>query len=177
MAKVRFAFYKAQKGDWFGNAIAGYTGFFNWIWNGFKKQPNYCHVEIGLFFDGQWNWYSSASRNADGTNGTRWITEAELFKHPERWDMFEATSDRSEEEMKQTCIEELGKPYDWYGIFGFMTPFGQVNYRDKWYCSEISQYVFTGKWIKRISPVAFFSFIYKKIIRQVDVPVIASLKQ
>jgi hypothetical protein len=162
MEKVRFAFYKAQKGDFFGHAISGYTGFFNWIGSGFKKQPAYSHVEIGMFIDGAWKWYSSESRNDDGTNGTRWIPEEKLFKHPERWDIFEVDAVRSIEDMFITCGLEVGKPYDWSGIVGFVTIFGQVNERSRWYCSEICQYVFTGKWIKRISPIALYGILKDK---------------
>ena len=153
---VKFAFYKPQKGDWFGNMIAGYTRIFNW------SARNYCHVEIGMLIDGVWKWYSSASRNADGKSGTRWLTEEELFKHPERWDVLEVPAIRPLQDMIDTCNKELGKPYDWLGIFGFVTITGLENQRNKWYCSEICQYVYTGKWIKRVSPERLYELVNKK---------------
>jgi len=162
MGIVRFAFYRPSslgKDPW-GNAIGYYTGFFNAVGSLFTGKgwrfKNYCHVEIGIFIDNKWNWYSSASRNADGTNGTRWIDEKTLFKNPDRWDVYEVTAKRSTEEMVETCKAELGKKYDWSGIFGFVTIFGLINEKDKWYCSEICNYIYTGKWINRISPDALY---------------------
>jgi hypothetical protein len=147
---IKFAFYKAQKGDFWGNLISGYTGIFNW------KTPPYSHVEIGLFIDGKWIWYSSSSKRVNGQDGTRWILNEDLLKHPERWDVYEVEELRPIEDMRKTCIEEHGKPYDWAGIMGFATLFGQLNLKKKWYCSEICHYVFFGKWKKRISPKRLF---------------------
>lgn len=157
MEKVRMAFYKAQKGDFWGNLISGYTSIFNW---GVKE---YCHVEIGFLIDSQWKWYSSASKNTNGTTGTRWLTEKQLFEHPERWDVYEVEAVRPVADMIKTCEEECGKPYDWPGILGFATPFGQLNPRKKWYCSEVCNYVFFGKWKKRVSPKKLYSLIKKRI--------------
>lgn len=150
METVRLAFYKAQKGDFWGNAIATYTGLFN------KGLPPYCHCEVGLYINNNWKWYSSASRNWDGTNGTRWITEERLFKNKYRWDIVEVAIDRDIFDMYNLCVNEINKPYDWLGIMGFVTITGQVNSRNKWYCSEVCNYIITGKWMKRISPKALF---------------------
>lgn len=158
METIRMAFYKPTKGDFWGQLIAGWTGLFN------LGQPRYDHVEIGFFIDKKLEWYSSASRNEDGKSGTRWIAEEKLFKHPERWDVVDLKALRPISEMIKTCEEELGKPYDWYGIFGFITPFGKINAKDKWYCSEICNYVFFGRWQKRVSPTRLFSKIKKHII-------------
>ena len=159
MVKIRLAFYKAQKGDFWGNLIAGYTSQFN------AGVPAYCHVEIGFLVDEIWKWYSSASRNWDGTTGTRWIEAERLFKYPERWDVYEVEAMRPAEDMVATCAEECGKPYDWAGIVGFATPFGQLNPKKKWYCSEICYYTFFGKWKKRVSPKRFFRKIKPLIVR------------
>ena len=121
METVRFAFYKPQKGDWFGHLISGWTKIFNW------GSPQYCHVEIGFFIAEKWVWYSSSSRNDDGTSGTRWITNDNLFKHPERWDVFEVKAIRPISSMIDTANVECGKPYDWSGIAGFITLTGNVN--------------------------------------------------
>lgn len=153
---IRFAFYKPQ--DFFGWMIAGWTKIFN------PSVPAYCHVEIGFFVDNEWRWYSSVSRNADGSSGTRWITKAELFKHPERWDVYDVKPARDMWEMIDTCDKEVGKKYDWAGIAGFVTLFGQLNQKDKWYCSEICHYVFFGKWEKRVSPERLYHEILTYIV-------------
>lgn len=164
MAKMRGAWYKPQKGDWFGHLISGYTRLFNW------GSPEYCHVEVGIEKDGKWLWYSSASKNSNGTTGTRFLEEPVLFQHPERWDVYEFEALRSADDMLKTCYNELGKPYDWAGIFGFATIFGQLNAKGKWYCSEICQYVFTGEWVKRISPERFFALVKAKCPGMVKIP-------
>ena len=150
---IKVAFYKAQKGDIWGNMIAGWTS----LWA--RKVPAYCHCEIGFLINGEWHWYSSASKNTNGTTGTRWLSNDVLFEHPERWDVYKVKEAIPIWEMIEICDNECGKPYDWFGVAGFALPFGQLNLRDKWYCSEICNYVFFGKWKKRISPKG----MYKKI--------------
>lgn len=151
---IKIAFYKAPKGNFFGSLISGWTS----IWS--RNTPAYSHVEIGIPNEkGKYKWYSSASRNIDGTTGTRWIDESVLFKHPERWDVYNVVNYRHNKDMLKTCTDECGKPYDWIGIAGFAIPFGNLNFKSQWYCSEICHYIFFGKWKKRISPKGF----YKKI--------------
>ena len=148
--KVRLAFYKTQKGDWFGGLITWWTGIFN------RKTPPYSHVEIGFFADGKWQYYSSSSRNPDGTNGTRWVDQDTLLRNRERWDVYVVNPIREQNDMIKDCNYELGNKYDWLGIFGFATLFGQINSKQKWYCSEVCHYIFFGKWRKRVSPKRFF---------------------
>lgn len=159
MNKIRLAFYKARFGDWFGMFIAGWT----WIPN--PTTPAYCHVEIGLPIDGQWQYFSSTTRNrSEGdlkSNGTRWIAEKDLFNHPERWDVYEVDllRGRSVEEAVELANSLLGSPYDWLGIAGFATVFGLINDKTKWYCSEVCWFVFSGQWTRRISPRGMFARI------------------
>lgn len=162
MIKIKIAFYKPEARDFWGNLIANYTGMFN------PNVPKYCHCEIGFprpSGEAGYNWYSSASRNWDGTTGTRWVDEKTLFKNPQRWDIYTVESLRSIEDMLAICNKEIGKGYDWYGIFGFVTLFGQINSKNKWYCSEICHYIFFGKWMKRVSPIAFYVEIRDRIIK------------
>lgn len=154
---IKIAFYKAQKGQWFGNVITGWTSLFAW------KTPPYSHCEIGIPVDGKYMWFSSASKKTNGRTGTRWIAESVLFEHPERWDVYEVANYRSPSAMVSTCLAENRKSYDWPGIVGFALPFGQLNLKSQWYCSEICYYVFFGSWKKRISPKGF----YKKIKRYI----------
>ena len=130
LENIKIAFYKAQKGDTWGNLVAWYTSIYN------QKVPPYCHVEIGLPVDGVYRWFSSASKNTNGRTGTRWMKEAILFKHPERWDVYEVAAYRPIESMFKTCVAEDGKSYDWAGIAGFATPFGQLNLKKQWYGSR-----------------------------------------
>lgn len=153
---IRIAFYKPQ--DVWGYIIAGWTKIFN------LKSPLYAHVEIGFLIDGEWMWYSSASRNFDGTTGTRWIKNNQLLKSPERWDIYNVNPVRIQHDMITTCDAENGKAYDWAGIAGFATIFGQLNQKNKWYCSEICYYVFFGEWKKRISPEGLYAKIKSRIL-------------
>jgi len=167
METVKFAFYKPQ--SLWGRLIARWTGLFSW------GTPSYSHVEIGFKIDerfkewfaaqgieveiGEFIYYSSASRNTNGTTGTRWLTGKALLEHPERWDVYEVESLRSIEYMINSCDNELGKPYDWLGIYGFATILGLLNHKNKWYCSEVCYWIFFGVWKKRISPIALFAKI------------------
>lgn len=144
---VKFAFYEPKWNDFFGQAIAWYTRLFNW------GAKNYSHVEIGLKINGEWAWYSAASKaDKPDTTCTRWISPAKLFVHPERWNIIEVYAQRPYLDMIETAEAEKDKPYDWSGIFSFIEPFSSLNNKNKWYCSEICEYVFYGKWTRRISP-------------------------
>lgn len=156
--KIKVAFYKAPKDDVFGNFISTYTGIFN------RGLPPYCHCEIGMECDGLWRWYSSASRNWDGTTGTRWIDEARLFKNPDRWDIFTIDVPGNVDDVITFCEKEKGKPYDWLGIYGFTTVFGIPNARNKWYCSEVCNNAIFFAWKRRISPKGLFVKIEPYII-------------
>jgi len=147
--KIRVAFYKYDK-KMPNAAISAWT----WLFNPFT--PSYSHVEIGVHPVNSWNYFSSTNR--DGANGTRWISSKKLFKHKERWDVYEIEV----KDIKKIIARAdtiLGRPYDWLGIAGFATLFGLLNSKMKWYCSEACYYVLTGKRKKRISPRRFYSYI------------------
>jgi hypothetical protein len=153
MEKIRFAFYRAQFQSVWDDVIAAWTGVFN------PFTPPYSHVEIGFFIDGRWKYFSSASRNADGSNGTRWIDGDILLKNSKNWDVYELTAPRPISEMIKTANNILGCKYDWWGIAAFATIFGQLNEKTKWYCSESCHYIFFGLWKKRVSPRGLFTEI------------------
>lgn len=157
MEIIRFAFYKPPKGDFWGQLISLWTGLFNW------GTPGYSHVEIGFRIEGKWEYYSSASRNTSGESGTRWLDEETLFKNPDRWDVWSVEAIRPQADMIADCNAELGKEYDWLGIYGFTTLFGLINSADDWYCSEICYYIFFGRWRKRVSPRRLYSEIHSYI--------------
>jgi len=147
--KARVAFYKHTKK--IHNAIISL-----WTWPFNLKTPPYSHVEIGI--PGEEGWIYFSSTNRDGAHGTRWISEENLFKHKDRWDVYEIDVVYIEA-MVIRANGMLGSQYDWAGIFGFITPFGLINSRKKWYCSEACHKVLTGIWKRRISPRRFYSYI------------------
>jgi hypothetical protein len=156
METVKLYFYKASWLKIVDAIISGWT----LPWN--IGTPSTSHVEIGFKSSGGYKCYSSTTRNrgkeGENVNGTRWISEKDLLKHPERWIILEKKYPESQvNAMIERCHEIEGLPYDWCGIFGFATITGQlINDKDKWYCSEAVNYVLTGQWNKRISPRRFY---------------------
>lgn len=147
--KIRAAFYKYNKK--FINA-----GISCWTWPFNRKTPAYSHVEIGIEIEDRWKYFSSTLRG--GAKGTRWIKEKDLFKHPERWDVYEfEVSDDTDIIAMANKITPRG--YDFWGLSGFIIPFGLINSKKLWYCSEACYYVLTRIWKKRISPRRFYSYI------------------
>lgn len=150
--KIRVAFYKYNK-KFINAAISIWT----WPFNIFT--PGYSHVELGIFFEDGWKYFSSTTRG--GAKGTRWIKSADLFKHPERWDIFEIEV-YSVDVIVDRANAVLGQPYDFIGLFGFVLPFGFLNKRNKWYCSEVIILAITGIWKKIISPRRLYSYLKKE---------------
>lgn len=148
---VRIAFYRHNK-KILNMAISAWT----WIFNPFT--PGYSHAEIGFKLPQGWEYFSSTNRG--GAKGTRWILPHLLFKHRERWDVYEIEVD-SIEDMLKRARRSKGCKYDWLGIFGFITPLGLINSKKKWYCSEVCYNILVGIWKKRISPRRFYSYIKK----------------
>ena len=142
--KVKITFYKNNK-KLLNFLISAWTWPFN-----IGTKP-YSHVEIGFFIKGEWKYFSSTLRNK--AQGTRWISTEELFKHPERWDIYsKECPDENISKMLQRVVSIKGKKYDKLGLVGFVTITGLINDKKKWYCSEAVFYVLTSMWKKRISP-------------------------
>ena len=150
--KVRQAFYKYNKKPL--NLLISL-----WTWLPNLKTPWYSHVETGIIIEGEWKYFSSTMRG--NSTGTRWIKAETLFKHPERWDVIEFEVPEGTDIIKRTN-GIIGRGYDRAGILGFVLPFGFVNNKLKWYCSEACYFVLTGEWLKLISPRRFYSYIQKK---------------
>ncbi len=151
--KVRLAFYKHNKSI-VDKLVVSYTKLFT------HKTPPYSHVELGLFINSKWSYFSSTLR--DNSRGTRWISEERLFKHPERWDVYEYDSYKTKGHMLLLIEELIPASYDFLGIFGFVTLFGLVNDKTKWYCSEACWKVLFY-WRKRISPIRMYSELKGKL--------------
>ena len=159
--KIRVAFYKYNK-KFFNAGISAWT----WLPNMFT--PAYSHVELGVKPAKDWKYFSSTLR--DGAKGTRWIPPAKLFKHKDRWDVYEIDVDASVDDIMDRANNILDLPYDFAGLTGFVAPFGFSNKKSKWYCSEACYKVLTGVWKKIISPRRFYSYIkkfFKKSIKKV----------
>jgi len=150
--RVRFAFFNYNK-----KKVNAIISIWTWLFN--PKTPHVSHVEQGFLLGGEWRYFSSTTRGND--KGTRWISAKGLFRHPERWEIIEIEVEHTNE-MISRANSIVGLPYDWLGISGFATPFGLLNKKLAWYCSEACYFVLSGKWKKRISPRRLYSYINKK---------------
>ena len=151
--KIKIAFYK-DIGKPINFTLSSYTGIFTW------GVPSYSHVEIGFFINGEWKYFSSTMR--DGAKGTRWISSKDLFKHRERWDVYDYEAKKDQEEMLSRIRSIIPAKYDMWGILGFVTPLGLVNSFKAWYCSEACWYVLF-EWMKRISPKRMYKLLKKDL--------------
>ncbi len=159
--KIRHYLYKAfSKGskpvDW---VLGAYVGLHPVNWG----KPAYSHVEIGFERpDGTFLCFSSSSRSTvGGKGGCRFITEEDLLKHPERWDVYEeVVCEKTYQGVLKRAKAADGLPYDWKGIAGFV-PFGwKIDDKLKWYCSEICHAVRMA-FRKRVSPTLWATWVKK----------------
>lgn len=111
--------------------------------------------------------FSSTTRG--DAKGTRFIPANELLHHPERWDYIEVECDNVQE-VYDWCKSQVGRKYDYWGLFGFFSPIN-IQHSQWWYCSEIIARAANlakrlGKLIlklyKRISPRRLASKLAKK---------------
>ncbi len=139
---MRFAFYKAEYGDWLDKLIAWYT-----------RGP-YSHVE--MFFEKDNICFSSSPR--DG--GTRWKTIPDI-KTSGKWVIVD-TPYVDENKLKIKCNAQLGKKYDWFCIFfNFVIPF-DIHDPKRWICSEIcAKLVLKLKYAFKFSPNSLFKEVTK----------------
>jgi len=158
MTKIKIAFYKDISKP-INFILSEYTGLFNW------GTPQYSHVEIGIFIDCEWKYFSSTLR--DGAKGTRWISPKDLFKHPERWDIYKYYSNKTEKEISNRIKTITPSKYDLWGLLGFVAFGGLTNSFKAWYCSEACWFVLF-EWKKRISPKRMYKLLKKDLVK-VDV--------
>lgn len=168
--RVRRAFYKANWRHPIDILIAGWTWPFNIFHKPIFALKFFSHEEIGFVIGGEWRYFSSSvrkRRDNDGNvvDGTRWMSGKTLFKHPERWEVYER--DYSEEKVKsmiRLATSEENKGYDKLGVCGFLTLTGQLlNNKFKWYCSEVCRYIASlGVWMKRVSPIKDWKLIMRE---------------
>jgi len=166
MSKVRLVFYKAKFPD--GSIVDDLISWWTYLPN--IGTPPYSHSEIGIEIDGVWCYFSSTTRNrvkdSKKSNGTRWINGNVLLKNTDRWDVYDYDADYVPDKILERADSCLGLKYDWLGIFGFLTPFSAINDKNKWYCSEVVNFVLTGVWKKRISPRKLYK-VNKRLLKKV----------
>jgi hypothetical protein len=154
-----------------GNIISLYTKPFNW-----NTPPEY-HTETGFFVNGGL-WFFSSVMGI----GTRWISAGELLVNSDEWNIYAEIykNPKDVEDMIDRSNDELGKGYDYLGLAGFGSIlyglsllFKQtkrqisilakaVNREFLWYCSEVSNYVTSGKWLRIVSPRRYTIIIKRR---------------
>jgi hypothetical protein len=109
---MKIAFYKGS-GTIFDKLIR------LWTWS------KYSHVE--LVADNIW--YTSSPRD-DG------VVKREIDYDPDHWDMFELNIHKNKE-IIDFIDAEMGKRYDWLGIFLSQIIKLNIHNPNRWFCSEI----------------------------------------
>lgn len=120
---MKIAFYLAKYGDKFDK----WTSWITW--------GKYSHCEL-VFSDNVW--CSSSPR--DG--GVRFKS---IDFAPEHWDFVDlakkyqwsaSVTNSFESIIKSWCEIQIGRPYDWNGIYAFALPFMFRQKKHSWFCSE-----------------------------------------
>ena len=145
---MELMFYHAKYGDWKDKVISW------WTWG------PYSHTEI-RFPDGQC--FSSSVR--DGQQ----VRFKKIEVDPEHWTILQLPLEETPE-IRAYCDSQLGKKYDWLGIFGFAL-FKEydagINNPKKWYCSEICAEILRHLgWTDiphKVSPNKLFKLVSAKI--------------
>jgi len=177
--KIRFLFYRASQERWniVGHAIALYTALLPMNWGNWKYW--YSHVEVWFpdyppkgngCDENMWTYPKFLDAGEDGygrfgeqfmgecfssttrgdAEGTRFIPANKLLKHPERWDYIECECDKVQE-VYDWCKTQTKKKYDYWGLFGFLSPFN-IQDKKKWYCSEVAARII---WKLNILPILY----------------------
>ena len=119
------------------------------IWTWFRNigTIHTSHVEKGFRLGSNWMYYSSTLRGK--ARGARWISEKDLFKHPERWVVKEyEVDDQKFIDMVHYANKFEGMDYDLLGVFGYGILVGNIQDPDKVYCSEVCNYLDFESWQK-----------------------------
>ena len=101
----------------------------------FRKLPNPEHIHV------EWDFgetmFSSTARGKNGIwpgKGTRF---APSIRDAGKWDTYPLLiAPEKETELYDSCMEIVGKKYDWTGIIGQPLP-GNIQLGWMWYCSEV----------------------------------------
>lgn len=117
-----------KSANYMDRVVSWWTSPFSSKFNG-QWRYTYSHCEvIKKEADGSYLMYSASSRNNDGVR---------VKKHSYNEASWEYISvpDLNEELAIKFIKTQVGKKYDWMGIFGFVSPL--ADHESKWFCSEI----------------------------------------
>ncbi len=153
MKPIRSLYYKAQ-GKPIDVGISVWTGLLAVVSLDFKRlRYNYSHVELwfpdegGNFIDDEFvvpksryylgTCFSSTMRG--NAKGVRFAPASEVLRHPENWDYTQDwVPDERYDIMYQAALGEVGKEYDFAGVFtGFFMLAPYLQNDKKRYCSDI----------------------------------------
>lgn len=174
--KIRFIFYNVPIG--FGHpvndTIVIYTSSLPVNW-GTPKENRCSHVEVWIADENNdfgtkdcWKGYCFSSTNRGNSSGVRFAPASEVLDHPENWKYIEVEiCSTLFTQWYNYASSQVGKQYDWLGIYGFAVPF-DIDDPKKWYCSEISNDSARRlKVIKsrhnKISPIHFCNTLCKEL--------------
>ena len=103
-----------------------YGGLIDRLINAFSFRGGFSHAEL-VFDSGKC--FSSSAQD----RGTR-FKGIEL--KPDRWELIDVpTTEREEDTVFEFCRRQLGKKYDWRGVFGMILPL-HCDMKKRLFCSE-----------------------------------------
>lgn len=95
-----------------------------------ETRSKYCHAAI-VCRDG------SVVEAIEGV-GVHRLTGLKTVKAPDHIDLFAVGSMCSADLVEAFLQAQIGKPYDWPDLFGFLTRDGKNEDRGAWFCSELA---------------------------------------
>lgn len=111
------------------NKVNTNSNFYERLINKWTGDYGYYHVELIISEESN---LSFSSREGKGVS----YTSKYDYSNTDEWDLVDVEW-IDKERIVQFCSSQVGKDYDWKGIFfNFILPFG-VHSRHKWFCSEI----------------------------------------
>lgn len=144
---MKIAFYIAENGTWLDKAVAWWTrpNFFK-----FWESGRYSHCEI-VFPDG----CCLSASPREGEVRKKWI---DIYDG--KWEIIQLDSSYNDELISIFCQRELGKPYDYIGIFfTFIFPI-DFQEKEEWFCSELAaKLVFKLSHANRYHPNSLYNYI------------------
>ena len=154
MTNVKIAFYRAENGKFGDKLIAWWTRPTWWkIW----ESSLYSHVEIVL---PNGVWVTSSYRESVGIVARNRGVDYE--NTTQKWEIVEIP-DVPIQTAWRIYQEEVGKKYDWLGIyFTEFLPL-RIENPEKWYCSEFCAHAI-GETRTSVSPQGLYEQVKKRVL-------------